>query len=215
MRRRDRDSERARQKERRRAGRLRRKSADRLQLRDLRSHGVNDSPSARQRPEADRRVRGEDDPDRDREDFDVAGREEYPGDDAHRLLRVIRAVAEGVERGGEELQGLVEVRLPAAVRPDHDGERRQLESDLAQRSVARDPQLAQHRDIPLAMANSLAQILMLLIALLHFYFLVLEMFLWRTRARKLFGMTTEKAEATAQLAQNQTGPDGCAKDGRS
>jgi putative membrane protein len=55
----------------------------------------------------------------------------------------------------------------------------------------------------LAMANSVAQILMLLIALLHFYFLVLEMFLWRTRARKLFGMSAEKAEATAQLAQNQ------------
>jgi putative membrane protein len=55
----------------------------------------------------------------------------------------------------------------------------------------------------LPVAISVAQILMLLIALLHFYFLVLEMFLWRTRARKLFGMSAEKAEATAQLAQNQ------------
>jgi len=53
------------------------------------------------------------------------------------------------------------------------------------------------------MASSVAQILMLLIALLHFYFLVLEMFLWRTRARRLFGMSAEKAEATAQLARNQ------------
>ena len=53
------------------------------------------------------------------------------------------------------------------------------------------------------MANSIAQLLMLLIALLHVYFLVLEMFLWRTRARRLFGMSAEKAEATAQLAQNQ------------
>lgn len=53
------------------------------------------------------------------------------------------------------------------------------------------------------MANSVAQTLMLLIALLHLYFLVLEMFLWRTRARRLFGMSAEKAEATAQLAQNQ------------
>jgi putative membrane protein len=53
------------------------------------------------------------------------------------------------------------------------------------------------------MANSVARVLMLLIALLHFYFLVLEMFLWRTRARRLFGMSAEKAEATAQLAQNQ------------
>jgi putative membrane protein len=55
----------------------------------------------------------------------------------------------------------------------------------------------------LGMASSVARILMLLIALLHFYFLVLEMFLWRTRARRLFGMSAEKAEATAQLAQNQ------------
>jgi len=54
-----------------------------------------------------------------------------------------------------------------------------------------------------AMASSVARILMLLIAVLHFYFLVLEMFLWRTRARRLFGMSAEKAEATAQLAQNQ------------
>jgi putative membrane protein len=52
-------------------------------------------------------------------------------------------------------------------------------------------------------ALSIAQLLMLLIALLHAYFLVLEMFLWRTRARRLFGMSVEKAEATAQLAQNQ------------
>jgi putative membrane protein len=53
------------------------------------------------------------------------------------------------------------------------------------------------------MASSIAQILILLIALLHLYFLVLEMFLWRTRARRLFGMSAEKAEATAQLASNQ------------
>jgi putative membrane protein len=53
------------------------------------------------------------------------------------------------------------------------------------------------------MANSVAQLLILFIALLHLYFLVLEMFLWRTRARRLFGMTAEKAEATAELAQNQ------------
>jgi putative membrane protein len=42
-----------------------------------------------------------------------------------------------------------------------------------------------------------------LVAALHFYFLVLEMFLWRTRARRLFRMSAEKAEATAQLAANQ------------
>src|SRR3954468_20214422 len=115
---------------------------------------------------------------------------------------------EGLRQGSlrcrrEKLQRLVQIRLSAPVRADHDGQGRELEVDVAQRSVADHSQLSQHRSIPLAMANSVAQILMLLIALLHFYFLVLEMFLWRTRARKLFGMSAEKAEATAQLAQNQ------------
>jgi putative membrane protein len=42
-----------------------------------------------------------------------------------------------------------------------------------------------------------------LVALLHLYFLMLEMFLWRTRGRRIFRMSAEKAEATAQLAGNQ------------
>lgn len=42
------------------------------------------------------------------------------------------------------------------------------------------------------------------VALLHVYFLVLEMFLWRTAfGRKTFGMTPEHADATATLAANQ------------
>lgn len=45
--------------------------------------------------------------------------------------------------------------------------------------------------------------LIALVALLHLYFLVLEMFLWRTRARRVFRMSAEQAEATAQLAGNQ------------
>src|SRR5512144_2664799 len=45
--------------------------------------------------------------------------------------------------------------------------------------------------------------LVALVALLHLYFMVLEMFLWRTRARRIFGMSAEKADATAQLAGNQ------------
>jgi putative membrane protein len=44
---------------------------------------------------------------------------------------------------------------------------------------------------------------LVLVALLHLYILALEMFLWRTRARRVFRMTAEKAEATAQLAGNQ------------
>jgi putative membrane protein len=51
--------------------------------------------------------------------------------------------------------------------------------------------------------KTLALVLVALVALLHLSFLVLEMFLWRTRARRLFRMSAEKAEATAQLAANQ------------
>ena len=43
-----------------------------------------------------------------------------------------------------------------------------------------------------------------LVALLHAYFLVLEMFLWTKPAgRKAFGLTLEQANATKVLAANQ------------
>ncbi len=46
--------------------------------------------------------------------------------------------------------------------------------------------------------------LAVLVALLHVYFLVLEMFLWQTpRGLKTFAMTREKAADTAVLAGNQ------------
>jgi|ERR687896_323889 putative membrane protein len=49
-----------------------------------------------------------------------------------------------------------------------------------------------------------ANILVGLVAALHLYFLVLEMFLWKKPfGRKTFGLTREKAEATALLAANQ------------
>ncbi len=48
-----------------------------------------------------------------------------------------------------------------------------------------------------------ALVLAALVALIHVYILVLEMFLWKTRARRVFGMTAEQAEATAVLAKNQ------------
>lgn len=42
------------------------------------------------------------------------------------------------------------------------------------------------------------------IALLHFYFLILEMFFWTTpRGLKVFGQSLEKAQASAVLAANQ------------
>ena len=43
-----------------------------------------------------------------------------------------------------------------------------------------------------------------LVALLHLYFLVLEMFLWtKPYGRRVFGLTPEKAELTRSLAANQ------------
>lgn len=49
-----------------------------------------------------------------------------------------------------------------------------------------------------------AKIFVGLVAVIHIYILVLEMFLWRTpRARKAFGTTAEFADATAVLAANQ------------
>jgi putative membrane protein len=49
-----------------------------------------------------------------------------------------------------------------------------------------------------------AQIVVALVALLHVYILVLEMFLWDTpRGRKAFGLTPEFAAASKVLAANQ------------
>ncbi len=51
--------------------------------------------------------------------------------------------------------------------------------------------------------RAVAVVLVALVAVLHAYILVLEMFLWRTRARRIFGLSAEQAEATARLAANQ------------
>lgn len=49
-----------------------------------------------------------------------------------------------------------------------------------------------------------ADILILIVALLHVYFLVLEMFLWdKPKGLKTFGNTPEKAAITKVLAANQ------------
>ncbi|MBR1217057.1 DUF1304 domain-containing protein [Bradyrhizobium sp. U87765 SZCCT0131] len=49
-----------------------------------------------------------------------------------------------------------------------------------------------------------ANVLVALVALLHAYFLVLEMFLWtRPLGLKTFGNTLQKAQETAVLAANQ------------
>jgi len=49
-----------------------------------------------------------------------------------------------------------------------------------------------------------ATIFIVLVAALHVYFLVLEMFLWRTPfGRRTFGTTVEAADSSAVLAANQ------------
>jgi len=49
-----------------------------------------------------------------------------------------------------------------------------------------------------------ASILVAIVALLHVWFLILEMVLWRRPlGLRTFGMTVEQAEATAVLASNQ------------
>lgn len=50
----------------------------------------------------------------------------------------------------------------------------------------------------------IAKIIVVLVALLHGYFMILEMFLWEKPAgRKAFGQTREQAAATKVLAGNQ------------
>ncbi|MFL6192690.1 MAG: DUF1304 domain-containing protein [Thermoanaerobaculia bacterium] len=52
--------------------------------------------------------------------------------------------------------------------------------------------------------GTVAGVMVGLVAALHLYFLVLEMFLWKKPAgRRAFGLTPEFAEATASLAANQ------------
>lgn len=52
--------------------------------------------------------------------------------------------------------------------------------------------------------TALATVLVALVALIHVYIVVLEMFLWTTpRGRAAFGLTPEFAEQTRVLAANQ------------
>jgi len=52
--------------------------------------------------------------------------------------------------------------------------------------------------------NTAANLVVLLIALMHLYILVLEMFLWdKPRGLKAFGLTPEFAAQTKVLAANQ------------
>lgn len=57
---------------------------------------------------------------------------------------------------------------------------------------------------PALLMHSLGTILTVLVAALHLYFLVLEMFFWdKPRGLKAFGLTPERAAATKTMAANQ------------
>jgi putative membrane protein len=59
-------------------------------------------------------------------------------------------------------------------------------------------------DLNLNLFSVAAAIMVALVAALHIYILVLEMFLWRTpRGLRSFGMTQEVADSSAKLAANQ------------
>ena len=52
--------------------------------------------------------------------------------------------------------------------------------------------------------NTAARIAIAIVALLHAYFMILEMFLWtKPFGRRTFGLTRELAEASKSLAMNQ------------
>jgi putative membrane protein len=52
--------------------------------------------------------------------------------------------------------------------------------------------------------STVANVMVALVALLHLYFLVLEMFLWtKPKGLKVFGQTLQQAQASAKLAANQ------------
>ena len=79
-------------------------AVDRLELHDPVAHRPHDPPAAGGRAQGDGGGRDDDDPQRDVDGRDHAGGEERQGDDAHRLLGVVRAVAEGHEPGREDLE---------------------------------------------------------------------------------------------------------------
>ena len=105
VRRADRDAEVGGEQDRRGRAGLGGEPVHRLQLRDPRSHRVDDPPPARQRAEPDGGVSREHHPERHVErPLQVARREQHAGDDPHRLLRVVRAVVQAEQRRRHELQ---------------------------------------------------------------------------------------------------------------
>ena len=75
-----------------------------FELQHLDAQGLDDLPSAEDRAEAHGQRADQDDPLRHIERLDLAGGEERHGDDAHGLLGVVGAVAEGHEGRREDLE---------------------------------------------------------------------------------------------------------------
>src|ERR1700674_1860644 len=75
------------------------------QFGDLHSHRLDDTPTAEQGSQCHRRLAGEHDPQRYMKLRSALthGKQQH-GNDTHRLLRVVAAMAEAIERGGDELQ---------------------------------------------------------------------------------------------------------------
>src|SRR5205823_13170341 len=117
VRRAHRNAEPRREQDRKRARRLGAKSTYWSKTRDARAHRVDDAPPPEERSQRDHHVRRNLYPQRDvirrlqvevmqqpgLEPENLLRRNEQPGDDAHRLLRVISAVREGEERRAAEL----------------------------------------------------------------------------------------------------------------
>jgi len=82
-----------------------RTAVDRVELDHALAHRLDDPPAAGHGPQADGRGGQQDHRQRhDRPTRDDPCREEREGDDTHRLLCVVRAVAEGHEPGRDDLQ---------------------------------------------------------------------------------------------------------------
>ena len=81
---------------------------------------MDDPPTARECTQGNRRVGCNDHPERDRERLNVARCEEHTGDDAHRLLGVVRAMVEAEEGGRHQLQTPEPAIDPRRRRPPED-----------------------------------------------------------------------------------------------
>ena len=105
MRRRDRNAEPCRDEQGDRAARFRAESLHGAEPRDPRSHRMNNSPAAEERPQSHRRLTGEHHPQRHvKPALQLPLRVQERGDDSHRLLGVIAAVAQRIQRGRHKLE---------------------------------------------------------------------------------------------------------------